>query len=139
NGVKFIEWTEQEKRHPDAGGIALQVHGGGDLTKQFVRYRNIRVRKIAAENQLTESEKSQGWLLLFDGKTLNGWMTSAGQPSKTPAAEGSLNPHKSGHYMLVHTQQWSNFLLSLDVKISKGCNSGIFIRTDSLTPRPGKD
>jgi hypothetical protein len=139
NGVKFMEWTEHEKRHPDAGGIALQVHGGGDLTKQFVRYRNIRVRKIAAENQLTESEKSQGWLLLFDGKTLNGWMTSAGQPSKTPVTEGSLNPHKSGHYMLVHTQQWSNFLLSLDFKISKGCNSGIFIRTDSLTPRPGKD
>src|SRR2546422_325045 len=40
--VKFMDWTETEKRHPDKGGIALQVHGGGDLTKQFVRYRNIR-------------------------------------------------------------------------------------------------
>jgi len=46
NGVKIMEWTETEKRHPDRGGIALQVHGGGDLTKQFVRYRNIRVRKL---------------------------------------------------------------------------------------------
>jgi hypothetical protein len=46
NGVKFMEWTETQKRHPDTGGIALQVHGGGDLTKQFVRYRNIRVKKI---------------------------------------------------------------------------------------------
>src|SRR6185503_2947985 len=35
--------------------------------------------------------------------------------------------------------QWTNFLLSLDFRISKGCNSGIFIRTASLTPRPGKD
>lgn len=46
NGVKFMEWTETEKRHPDQGGIALQVHGGGDTTKQFVRYRNIRVKKL---------------------------------------------------------------------------------------------
>lgn len=46
NGVKFMEWTEPQKRHPDAGHIALQVHGGGDLTRQFVRYRNIRVRAL---------------------------------------------------------------------------------------------
>ena len=46
NGVKITEWTDKEKRHPDTGGIALQVHGGGDLTKQFVRYRNVRVKTI---------------------------------------------------------------------------------------------
>jgi hypothetical protein len=46
NGVRIMEWTETEKRHPDRGGIALQVHGGGDLTKQFVRYRNIRVKRL---------------------------------------------------------------------------------------------
>ena len=49
NGVKMMEWTETEKRHPDKGGIALQVHGGGDLTKQFVRYRNIRVKRIGTD------------------------------------------------------------------------------------------
>jgi hypothetical protein len=41
--------------------------------------------------------------------------------------------------MLVHTQRWDHFQLSLDFKISKGCNSGIFVRTSTLTPRPGKD
>ena len=46
NGVKFMEWTETQKRHPDTGGIALQVHGGGDLTQQFVRYRNIRIKTL---------------------------------------------------------------------------------------------
>jgi hypothetical protein len=46
NGVKIMEWTETEQRHPATGGIALQVHGGGDLTNQHVRYRNIRVRKL---------------------------------------------------------------------------------------------
>lgn len=49
NGVKIMEWTETQKRHPDTGGIALQVHGGGDLTRQFVRYRNIRVRPLAGK------------------------------------------------------------------------------------------
>jgi len=48
NGVKFMEWTETEKRLPAANGIALQVHGGGDFTKQFVRYRNIRVKSLDA-------------------------------------------------------------------------------------------
>jgi hypothetical protein len=46
NGVKFMEWTETEKKLPDTGGIAVQVHGGGDSTGQFVRYRNIRVKPL---------------------------------------------------------------------------------------------
>ena len=58
---------------------------------------------------------------------------------RTPVAEHTLNPHKAGHYMLVHTQQWGDFLLVLDFKISKDCNSGVFVRTASLTPRPNRD
>jgi hypothetical protein len=46
NGIKIMEWTETEKRHPAKGGIALQVHGGGDFTEQYVRYRKIRVRTV---------------------------------------------------------------------------------------------
>jgi hypothetical protein len=44
-GVKFMEYTDKVKRM-DKGGIALQVHGGGDYTKQYVRYRNIRVKEL---------------------------------------------------------------------------------------------
>jgi hypothetical protein len=57
----------------------------------------------------------------------------------SPVEDGCINPHGCGHYMIVHTQQWSDFVLTLDFKISKSCNSGIFVRTASLTPRPGKD
>jgi alpha-3'-ketoglucosidase len=94
---------------------------------------------VAADNELTPREKQEGWILLFDGRTLNGWTTSSQQPSKTPVEDGALNPHKCGGYMLIHEKQWGDFILSLDFKLSKGCNSGIFIRTFPLTPRPGKD
>jgi hypothetical protein len=46
NGVRIMEWADTEKRLPDKGRIGLQVHGGGDLTKQSVRYRNIRVKRL---------------------------------------------------------------------------------------------
>jgi len=45
-GVKFMEFTDEKKRLDDEGGIALQVHGGGNFTKEFVRYRNIRVKVL---------------------------------------------------------------------------------------------
>ena len=45
-GVKFMEFKADKKHRPDKGGIALQVHGGGDFTKQFVRYRKIRVKEL---------------------------------------------------------------------------------------------
>jgi hypothetical protein len=53
--------------------------------------------------------------------------------------DGCINPHKCGHYMMVHKEQWGDFVLACDFKTSRGCNSGIFIRTASLRPRPGKD
>ncbi len=46
NGVRFMEFEDKEKRLGDTGGIALQVHGGGDFTKQFVRYRKVRLKEI---------------------------------------------------------------------------------------------
>ena len=48
NGVKISDWTDERKdgNRPATGGIALQVHGGGDYTKQFVRYRNVRVKEL---------------------------------------------------------------------------------------------
>lgn len=93
----------------------------------------------AADNMLTDKEKEDGWLLLFDGKTQKGWMTSDEKPSKREVEQNSINPHKCGHYMMVHEKQWENFILSCDFKISKDCNSGIFVRTSPLKARPGFD
>jgi 3-keto-disaccharide hydrolase len=46
NGVRFLEFADDRRRLPDRGAIALQVHGGGDHRNQFVRYRNIRVKRL---------------------------------------------------------------------------------------------
>jgi hypothetical protein len=109
------------------------------LRRLLLAVLGLAVMAMAADNELTTREKKDGWIVLFDGKSLAGWMTSSEQPSLRPVEEGSINPHKSGGYMMIHEKQWSDFVLSLDFKISKGCNSGIFVRTYPLKPRPGKD
>ena len=92
-----------------------------------------------ADNSLGQAEKDDGWLLLFNGKDLDGWQTSSKKASKVPVEEASINPHGCGGYMMIHEKTWSDFILALDFKISKGCNSGVFVRTHPLEPRPGKD
>jgi hypothetical protein len=99
----------------------------------------VTVRSKADDNTLSTEDKQDGWVLLFNGKDLDGWKTSSGQPSKVPVGDRSINPHGCGGYMMIHEKTWSDFVLSLDFKISKGCNSGVFVRTYPLTPRPGKD
>jgi len=93
----------------------------------------------STDNVLTAKEKQEGWTLLFDGKTYNGWMNSDRTAPGKAIEDGCINPHKAGHYMIVHTQQWANFVLSVEFKISPKCNSGIFVRICSLTARAGKD
>lgn len=93
----------------------------------------------AGDNELTSAEKAAGWVLLFDGKTTDGWLDSKEKP--VPAShveEGALNPHPC-NYMLIHQEVYDNFKLSLDFKISPQCNSGVFVRTFPLKPREGKD
>jgi hypothetical protein len=41
--------------------------------------------------------------------------------------------------MMIYENPLDDFKLALDFKISPKCNSGIFIRTFPLQPRPGKD
>jgi hypothetical protein len=96
-------------------------------------------RAAVADNALNETERQDGWILLFDGKSLAGWMTSSQKPSQRPVEEYAINPHKCGGYMMIHDKPWGDFILALDFKISKGCNSGVFVRTFPLTVRPGKD
>jgi Domain of Unknown Function (DUF1080) len=46
NGAPIVDFTDTETRLAPRGRIALQVHGGGDTTGRFVRYRAIRVHTL---------------------------------------------------------------------------------------------
>lgn len=90
-------------------------------------------------NTLTKQEQQNGWQLLFDGKTTKGWLDSKEQevPQAHVQPDG-LNPHPT-NYMLIYEKPQADFMLSLEFKLSPKCNSGVFVRTWPLMPRPGRD
>jgi hypothetical protein len=79
----------------------------------------------AGDNELTDQEKKDGWVLLFDGRSPEGWIGL--KPENVQ--EGAINPYKSGAYVAFAKDPRGDFTLACDVKLSPGCNSGIFIRT----------
>ncbi len=79
-------------------------------------------------NSLTVKEKKHGWVLLFDGKTTNGWMTPGGKP--VPAGwevkDGCISTVKGGKGGdIVTVDEYKDFEFSVDFNIVPGCNSGI--------------
>ncbi|MBC7720777.1 MAG: DUF1080 domain-containing protein [Pedobacter sp.] len=81
------------------------------------------------ENQLTKKEKKQGWVLLFDGTTANGWIKANEQPFPEKGwqiANGSLTVLENGKGGdIVTVGEYSNFELSIDFLLTKTANSGI--------------
>lgn len=80
------------------------------------------------DNELTEQEKKDGWILLFDGKSAEGWVGL--KPENVQ--DGTINPYKSGSYVAYTKERYGDFTLSCDFKVSPGCNSGVFIRTGNM-------
>jgi 3-keto-disaccharide hydrolase len=84
-------------------------------------------------NKLTSKEQKNGWKLLFDGTTTNGWHTYLQQdvsPSwKVVDGALELDPaaKKDGAHGgdLVTNDEYENYELALQWKISEGGNSGI--------------
>lgn len=88
-----------------------------------------------ADNTLSEAEAAAGWVLLFDGNTLNGWKRyNAEEIGPLWAAEDGMIICKGEGLTegtediggsLITTRQFGNFELSVDWKITPGGNSGI--------------
>src|SRR3954453_739414 len=87
------------------------------------------MKDTAGDNQLTQTEKNEGWKLLFDGKTLNGWRTYKNiTGSSWKANDGTLcseKPSGDKNPDLITNDMYGNFELSIDWKISPKANSGI--------------
>jgi hypothetical protein len=87
---------------------------------------------VAADNQLTDAEKEAGWRLLFNGKDLTGWRCNNNKPIATKIEDGSLVPYQSGGYLIIHEDQFDDFILKCDVRWEDPrCNSGIFFRVEN--------
>lgn len=70
---------------------------------------------------------------IFDGTSEKGWITNDGKPlSRANVQADGLNPHDSGGYVVVHEKPHGDFVLDFDYKLSKGCNSGVFLRVGDL-------
>ncbi|WP_420152808.1 3-keto-disaccharide hydrolase [Siphonobacter sp.] len=82
-----------------------------------------------ADNVLTQQESSEGWKLLWDGKTTNGWKSSGSEafPAKGwNVEEGVLKVLKDGKGGdIITTKTYKNFILKADFKLTEGANSGI--------------
>lgn len=98
------------------------------------------VSAYAQDNTLTKKEKKEGWKLVFDGKTSNGWRgyNKKAFPEKGwDIQEGSLHCQSKGNGGdIILDQKLSNFELELDWKIAEGGNSGIFIFGRELEGKP---
>ena len=133
------------------GFIALQVHAISkpEQAGEKIYWRNIRIKTNTTgfipfdkgiyvanyiPNTLTQYEKSDGWKLLFDGKTTNGWV---GAYKKSFPASGwvvkdglltvlsSNGAESTNGGDIVTTSQYGAFDLSFDFKLTPGANSGV--------------
>jgi len=151
NGVNFANLVDEVRSE---GFIALQVHGIGnkqELAGKEIRWRNIRIITEDAEkflksdvelspqvsyldNQLTPLQKLQGWTLLWDGKSTEGWRGAKLDhfPEKgwsmeagvlTVESSGGGDSRNGGN--IVTRKKYKSFILEVDFRITEGANSGI--------------
>ncbi|MHC4124529.1 MAG: family 16 glycoside hydrolase, partial [Planctomycetota bacterium] len=122
---------------PEAGGISLQVHPGGKgYEDSKARFRNIYIRKILRDrNMLSEKEKVEGYVLLFNGKDLSGWKAFS-RGGEYVVQEGKLifdhtiNVNENGRSVtdLYTEKRYSDFILRFGFKLTEGANNGIGVR-----------
>lgn len=144
-----------------AGFIGLQVHSIGDneeLSGQRNIFKNIKIcttnleehkkpensaiKQVSyLENQLSDREKAEGWKLLWDSKSNNGWRGAKLEQFPEQGwsiADGVISVEQSDGAEsrnggdIVTIDKYENFILELDFKITEGANSGIkyFVYTD---------
>lgn len=160
NGVPAAHLMDDQTA---SGFIGLQVHGiyGDQKPGTEIAWRNIRIltdnlEKYAQKspllvvdkiNKLTSNEAKQGWKMLWDGETTNGWRGAKLDtfPKKGWVIENaelivlaSGGAESSAGGDIVTTELYGDFELQVDFKITKGANSGIkyYVDTD-INKGPG--
>jgi hypothetical protein len=105
------------------------------------------VVRAQSVNTLTDAEKTQGWTLLFDGKSFDGWRQCNGtampanwaiedQAMKVFTADGRKPGQGANGDILYGAKKYRNFELSIDWKTEKAGNSGIFFNVREVPGKP---
>jgi hypothetical protein len=102
--------------------IELQAHG------TYVAYRNIFLRELSSKepSTISEDEKKQGFISLFDGTNLDQWTgNTTGYIVKDGAVE--VNPEISGGGNLYTKEEYADFVYRFEFQLTPGANNGIGI------------
>jgi hypothetical protein len=132
-----IRRTVDGREEPLARGRIQLQSEGAEVFFRRLRLRPVKevppeIRDVMAQpqpNTLTERERAEGWKLLFDGESTRGWRgyRQKEAPAGWQAKDGALvRAGKASD--LITAEQFGDFELQLDWKISHGGNSGIFYR-----------
>ncbi len=77
----------------------------------------------------------QGWIPMFDGKTLNGWKANENAESWS-VKNGEIVGHGDRSHLFYMKEECTNCEFKADVKINKGGNSGMYFRAQFGTGWP---
>lgn len=98
-------------------------------------------------NNITDKEKKEGWVLLFNGIDFTGWRQCNGtampvnwtieeNAMKVFTGEGKKAGSGANGDIIFGDKKFKNFELSIDWKASKMANSGIFFNIREVPSRP---
>ncbi len=97
--------------------------------------------EVAALNGLTAAEKADGWMMLWDGKTTEGWrgiksveFPKSGWTIKEGILSSVANGGKESGGAIITLKQYSDFELELDFRLAPGAESGIEILAQADLP-----
>ena len=91
----------------------------------------------AAGSAAPTAETDDGWLPLFDGKTLNGW-TATAKNQTVEVSDGEIHLlSKKANLWLLHEKSYDHFELEVEAKMPEsGYNSGIGFRCTPGKKKP---
>ena len=88
---------------------------------------------ILSTISLTSTTQNDGWINLFDGKTLDGWKASE-NPATFSVQDGQIVVFGNRAHLFytgtVANHNFKNFEFKLSVMTTQGSNSGLFIHTE---------
>ena len=108
----------------------------GDLPER-VRLGAERARMGGHANALTAQEQQEGWILLFDGRSLDKWNVTPALAKVFKVGEGAikLDLSDAGGTMLTK-DTFDNFVLKVEFRAHPDINSGIILRSPAPRPAP---